>query len=126
MKQVGLAALAIGALLLPVGSVSATATWKQCGSWDGVGTWGYQGPGFGHFNVRALKVSCLTARRIVRRQGQWESEPDPNMGPHGGGVSYGEGRYRDWHCEYRFVLPEATKHRCLAPRGRRVKWLSGA
>src|SRR5215207_404352 len=125
-KCIGATLAVLVLVLAHVPAQASAATWKRCGAWDGSGAWGYDSPGFGFFNVRALNVSCRTARRIVRAHRFWDFESDPDMGDHGGGISYGEGRFWRWHCEHRFVPPEATKTRCLAPGERRVKWRSAA
>jgi hypothetical protein len=100
-------------------AAGAASRWKRCGSWDGTGPWGYEPPGFGYFNVRALNLSCRTARRVVRAYRSWEYDPDTR-------ASYGEGRFRDWVCLHRSAGYEATRTRCRAPGGRRVRWVSAA
>ena len=127
MKRLALTLCTAVIALFGLSAQAEAANWKYCGKWDGTGAWGYPpGSGFGYFNVRALNVSCLTARRIVRAQRHWDFEMDPDMGAHGGGISYGEGRLSRWLCEYRFALPESTRTRCLAHGLRRVKWVSAA
>jgi hypothetical protein len=126
VKRLTLVLLLLGCLLFAAVAAAQTATWKRCGSWDGSGAWGYDGPGFGFFNVQAKQVSCRTARLIVRRSRSWHFEPDADLGSHGGGHQEGRGRFWEWTCIHRFVLPESTRSRCLAPYGRRVKWVSAA
>jgi hypothetical protein len=99
------------------------ATWKRCGNWSPDTGWTYgQVTGFGYFNVRALRVSCRTARRLSLRSGKWDYESA------GGGrlVGHGRGRFSAWTCYLRFAAPpeEATFHLCRAPGGRRVRWIS--
>jgi hypothetical protein len=103
-------------------AATEAANWKRCGSWDGTGKWGYKPPGFGYFNVRALNVSCRSARRIVQAHRNWEYEPTGRRT----GRQRGEGRWSDWTCYHRQVGYEATRTRCRASGGRRVKWLSAA
>ena len=113
-------ALMAGAVFLP--AQTEAATWKRCGNWSPDTGWTYgQLQSFGYFNVRALNVSCRTARRLSVRMPRWETEPRRN-----GAVSYGEGRFSEWICYLRFIPPEATRIRCRAPHLRRVKWLSAA
>jgi hypothetical protein len=114
-------AVFVVALVVPVTTANAHPGFHHCGRWDGTGPWGYQGPGFGFFHVEARRVSCPTARRLVRAHRRWESEPTAR-----GGVSYGEGRFSNWTCWHRFVPPEATRTRCRASGGRRVRWISAA
>jgi hypothetical protein len=99
------------------------ATWKRCGHWSPSTGWTNNirdVQGFGYFQLRALNVSCRTARRVARRSARWDYEPT------GGGVVYGEGRFSAWTCYLRFFRPpqEATRHRCRAPGGRRANWIS--
>lgn len=110
-----------GAALVPATAAEA-ATWKRCGDWDGTGAWGHDGTGFGFLDVRALNVSCRTARRLVRASRNWEFESTGRRT----GVTSGEGRFSEWTCYHRFYKPpqEATRTRCRAPGLRRVKWVS--
>jgi hypothetical protein len=120
MKKLALVVLLSGGLIVP--AQAEAATWKRCGNWSPDTGWTYgQIQGFGYLNVRALNVSCRTARRVARRSVRWRTDPRRN-----GAVVYGEGRYSEWICYLRFVPPEATRHRCRAPGLRRVRWTSAA
>jgi hypothetical protein len=61
-------------------------------------------------NITTRKVSCVEARRVVRR---WN-----NTVAHRGG----DGRVRGLYCDFRELSYEVGDIRCTGSRGRVVRW----
>lgn len=91
---------------------SAGAATKRCRDVIDVGPTGMD-PADGN-RVRATKVSCLTARRVVRRFTRWVFEDDDGRAPiyHGPWACYDYGSRR-------------LGNVCKASGGRRVRWMLG-
>ena len=98
MHRIAVAALLTLGLVLPASAAAAPV--RHCGD-------------LAHryaVNIKTRKVSCVEARRVVRR---WNN----TVAQRGG-----DGRVRGLYCDFRELGYEVGDIRCTGSRGRVVRW----